>query len=255
MVILAFGSKGMKPASQRGLSRIFAIVLTIALVIFPMSSVFSAVSSKPAVKSIRYGINAGKTRVVIDLAAKTDFRAFLLDNPNRVVIDMPALQWRVPRSGKFSDDTLKGYRSGELDGGLSRLIFDLRQPVVVKNAFILPRDGFSEDRLVLDLAPVSQNVFSAATAEVFGNKNLKGTGAASATSGYRAIENNLVQAASPGTVAMPARKPGTLGPPEKFTIIVDAGHGGVDPGAVVGHVREKDITLATARALKTALES
>ncbi|MBI5209338.1 MAG: N-acetylmuramoyl-L-alanine amidase [Elusimicrobia bacterium] len=37
-------------------------------------------------------------------------------------------------------------------------------------------------------------------------------------------------------------------------IVIDAGHGGEDLGAVVGGVREKDIALAVARRLKAALE-
>jgi N-acetylmuramoyl-L-alanine amidase len=37
-------------------------------------------------------------------------------------------------------------------------------------------------------------------------------------------------------------------------VVIDAGHGGKDPGARGSESREKDITLASARALKTRLE-
>ena len=33
---------------------------------------------------------------------------------------------------------------------------------------------------------------------------------------------------------------------EKYRIVVDAGHGGVDPGAVSGNLKEKDFTLEAA---------
>lgn len=45
----------------------------------------------------------------------------------------------------------------------------------------------------------------------------------------------------------PAKKQAELPPPPPKVIIVDAGHGGKDPGALVKKVREKDITLAIAR--------
>jgi hypothetical protein len=41
------------------------------------------------VEGIRYGINQEKTRVVFDLSQPTDFRAFLLDGPPRIIVDLP----------------------------------------------------------------------------------------------------------------------------------------------------------------------
>jgi N-acetylmuramoyl-L-alanine amidase len=35
-------------------------------------------------------------------------------------------------------------------------------------------------------------------------------------------------------------------PPPSFTVVIDAGHGGMDDGAVAGHTKEKDINLALA---------
>ncbi|MFL0356480.1 N-acetylmuramoyl-L-alanine amidase [Erythrobacter sp. GH1-10] len=49
--------------------------------------------------------------------------------------------------------------------------------------------------------------------------------------------------------------PEVLGPddPERPLVVIDAGHGGRDPGSVSGDVREKDIVLAIALALRDEL--
>jgi N-acetylmuramoyl-L-alanine amidase len=54
-----------------------------------------------------------------------------------------------------------------------------------------------------------------------------------------------------GLAAWPASAQGVVGPP---LVVIDAGHGGVDPGAIgPGGTREKDVALAIARELERIL--
>ncbi|CCF84155.1 N-acetylmuramoyl-L-alanine amidase family protein [Nitrolancea hollandica] len=53
--------------------------------------------------------------------------------------------------------------------------------------------------------------------------------------------------------ALAAKKPGPA--PASRTVCVDAGHGGTDPGAVYGDLKEKDLTLDIAGRLRTLLEN
>jgi N-acetylmuramoyl-L-alanine amidase len=39
----------------------------------------------------------------------------------------------------------------------------------------------------------------------------------------------------------------------KFTIVIDPGHGGVDPGTMKGNIREKDITLDISKRVQKIL--
>ncbi|MGQ7829202.1 N-acetylmuramoyl-L-alanine amidase family protein [Altererythrobacter sp. Z27] len=56
-------------------------------------------------------------------------------------------------------------------------------------------------------------------------------------------------------LAEAAALPGIYGPadPDRPLVVIDAGHGGRDPGAVGAGIREKDVTLGLALALRDAL--
>lgn len=239
------------------LSRFFHIMI---LSVFWLAAFVLPVQADTVVEDIRYGLNAGKTRVVVDLGRKSDFRAFTLANPARLVIDIEKSDWRVPRSQPVRrGDVLKSYRSGELDDGLTRIVFDLKQMAVIDSAFALPREGTARDRVVVDMRPASENLFTARLEKIFGNKNLKGTLTAPPVppSAMAAARNETVKAAEP--VPLPPRKPNTMtvspyAKDRKHVVVIDPGHGGADPGAVSGQIYEKHITLAVSKELRRQLE-
>jgi len=228
------------------------------LVLLP-ASIYAATTSKLQVENVRFGGGDGKTRIVLDLNEKADFRAFVLDQPWRIVLDLPPAEWKTFTS-RFVGDThaVKSYRSGSLDDGLTRVIFDIKEPVTIDNVFIVPKNGLTKDRLVIDMTPSSVNAFDAQKSRVFGNRDL--TGGSTTTNapvnaptgrGYAAAENEIVKHA-----AQPAapETPSLFKHPKMYTVVVDAGHGGQDPGAAAFGLQEKNITLAVARELRRQLE-
>jgi N-acetylmuramoyl-L-alanine amidase len=61
---------------------------------------------------------------------------------------------------------------------------------------------------------------------------------------------------STGLARLPATRPATPAPATRRLVVIDAGHGGIDPGALgYNGLREKDITLEMARALKREIEN
>ncbi len=190
-----------------------------------------------SVNQVRFGAHPDKIRLVLDLSEKTDFRVFALANPYRMVIDLPDFEWRAGNASTTPSSGVTALRYGNLQPGISRIVFDMAKPVSVRGAFIIPAQKGQPNRLVVDFTHVTEDVFER-------NKNIShGT----------LVTSGQVLAAPQ---AVPSHKPPTPpGAGYKPLIVIDAGHGGVDPGARgVNKTNEKNVTLALAKQLKSELE-
>lgn len=103
------------------------------------------------VSNLRVWADPDKTRAVIDLSGPAEYKLFTLQNPNRVVIDLPGSKLNrgfdpsLNKSGLISD-----VRHGKPDGKSLRLVLDLTRNAQMKS-FILPPTGEYGHRLVVDL--------------------------------------------------------------------------------------------------------
>ncbi len=106
------------------------------------------------------GEHADRTRFVVELSDPLNLRTFTLSNPNRVVIDMPAVQWHLtgpPRP--TGHGAIKGYRYGLFRPGNSRFVIDLSQPVSISSPLVIPPEAGFGYRVVIDLFPTTQAKF------------------------------------------------------------------------------------------------
>ncbi len=200
----------------------------IAIWLMVMSLVSSAFAA--TVSDVRLGENAGKTRFVLDVSEEISYSYFLLADPYRIVIDLEEVTWGLegPGQGK-GKGIIRDYRFGLFQPGKSRIVLDLKNPANVEKIFFLaPQSGYPH-RLVIDLVPVRRDTFLEAI-------TLKGGPTASYVP------------STPATRILPK--------PSQRTIVIDAGHGGIDPGTISAKgLQEKNIVLATALAIKEKLES
>ncbi len=187
------------------------------------------------VQNVRFGEYNSKTRLVIDLDQAADFRTFILPDPVRMVIDLPAFEWRAGQIQSPQSAGVMETRHGNLEPGISRIVFDLNRPVSIQSAFTLPASGEKPPRLVIDFANASPSVFAKTNNSLHGDLGK--------TNAHKQPDppNAPPQTATPTT-------------PKKPLIIIDPGHGGVDPGAVGDGIYERNITLAMAKELKSQLE-
>jgi N-acetylmuramoyl-L-alanine amidase len=176
---------------------------------------------------------AGKSRFMMELSDPLDVRVFTLTSPNRVVFDMPEVLWRASGETRPSGKGLvKSYRYGLFRKGNSRFVVDLAAPVRVEKSQILPPEGGSGFRLVVDLAPTTNSEFLA-------------------HAGWpRDVSAAMASVESPPAPLSTAARTG------KKLIILDAGHGGIDPGTHgQSGLLEKDLVLSVAKTLRKVLEA
>ena len=174
-----------------------------------------------------------RTRFIADLSKKVEVRVFALGDPYRVIVDLPEVSFQMPPGlGNETRGLISGYRFGLFAPGKSRIVIDVSGPVLVDKAFVLDPRPDQPARLVVDLVSTDRATFLTNLREASA-KSTAGAGAAPHT---------------PPPAARPANA--------KPVVILDPGHGGVDPGtSSTSGITEKEVVLAFAKTLKQKLEA
>jgi N-acetylmuramoyl-L-alanine amidase len=193
------------------------------------------------VKNFRLGVHDAKTRIVMDVKGPISYKYFLLANPYRLVLDMLEVDFELhPVSGVLTGGVL-GYRFGLLKPGISRVVIDLSKPLLVDKHFIIKPGAKPQSRLVIDLIPTTRSKF---LAHVRKSRNQKTIGLLKLKS-----EEQKHQTNQGFKNKFPQKKIS-----KSKIIVLDPGHGGVDPGAIgIKGTYEKKIVLMAAKSIKKIL--
>ncbi len=194
----------------------------------------STAQQLPVVMSARIGDHADRTRFVVELSDPIDLRTFTLSNPNRVVIDMPSVQWRLSGPPLPSGHgSIRSYRYGLFRPGNSRFVIDLNRPVSISDPLVLPPENGLGYRVVIDLFPTTQAKFDQ-------------------TAGWPA-DLKAREASAERLASLPQAIAPALASARK-TIVIDPGHGGIDSGTNgVNGLLEKNLVLDEGLRLAKAL--
>ena len=170
------------------------------------------------------------------------YTLFTVKDPERLVLDLeettmsPAL---AELHGKVTPDDpyIEKLRVGRNRPHVIRVVLDLKKEVSAQAFALAPVAGYGH-RLVLDIYPL---VAPDPLAALIQETEKKSAAPAPASAAPRPADQPLREAPSVARLA---------------TIVIDAGHGGEDPGAMGRHgSREKDITLTIARRLKALIDA
>ena len=216
------------------------------------------------IDDVRFGLHPGKTRMVLDLTRVSDYRVFTLSDPYRIVIDLPRFSTGIRLADKIrshqkesnGETPVSNLRWGHLNPDISRMVVDLSSPVRVDTTFLLPAKANFPPRLVIDFKQTTVSDFAKARQNVFGTLTIDDIqGAKSTARSGPAASHTAAPPVKPQKASMvtPPEKPMTA-VIEKPLIILDPGHGGVDPGAIGANgVKEKDIVLKLSHELRRQL--
>ncbi|WP_300549399.1 N-acetylmuramoyl-L-alanine amidase [Roseovarius sp.] len=191
---------------------------------------FSALARVDAEKSVVRDTRLG-LELHLSLSQGVPYRVFTLDDPARLVLDFREIDWQGLSGAEFTRaERATGVRVGQIRPGWSRMVIDLAGPHVLDSA------GLAVERVTG--AGDLHVVLGAPDAEAF-----------AAQAGTPDLPGWDLPDPEGALVAPRRRVPGE-GP---LFVVLDPGHGGIDPGAQVGGVTEKDLMLQFALELKEVL--
>lgn len=176
---------------------------------------------------------ADEIALVLTLSQPVPYRLRLVSGPPRLAVDFSEVDFAAlpaddPGAVLGRAGAVAGLRHGLAQPGWTRLVLELAGPHVVASAGMTTDDATGQAVVRIVLVPASASEFAAV-----------------ASPGDRLFEGlpGPGQAAGP-----PLRAPGA-----PLVVVLDPGHGGVDPGAERDGHREADLMLAFARELREAL--
>ncbi|MFM9913545.1 MAG: N-acetylmuramoyl-L-alanine amidase [Methylophilaceae bacterium] len=220
------------------------------------------------------------TRITFETSKSVEHRMSQLSNPDRLVLDIDGVTLNevlksLATKIQGGDPYIKAVRTAVFKPGTVRVVIDLKVAIKPK-LFALKPAGDYKDRLVLDLYP-KQDALMALVEPKTPTKTVEppveAPPAAEEAGGWDPNKSEPVKPASekPAEAVAPAPDKETEKPEDStpevaaeaipklsrgIVIAIDAGHGGEDPGARGANgTHEKDITLAIAKKLKSAVDA
>ena len=173
-------------------------------------------NGSPEILRIRYFSGPDKTRVVLDLDGPASFEVREISEPDRLVINVPHCTFANSSSLSVGDGLIKRIRRNP-GKKRAQVVIDLTGEAAFKT-FSLPPENQHPHRVVLDVIRVRED-------------------------------------SQPSPTLLSKTKVISAEPDQMFTVVIDPGHGGLDPGAIRGDIQEKDVVLDVSLELARILNS
>lgn len=242
--------------------------MTVLCLLWP--SVVMAQNAVPVVSQLEVQSGAEIDRVVLHISQAVPYDSFALDNPARLVVDLPVMDWQAGKGlpAGYKGGVLANIRVARFNDTTTRMVFDLAQAANLEEVSLKNLSDNNSFLLVFDVTTPKYRAGSKQDAPQWRQQAATPMAIRNSTAGVPVVANKSAgdwgalaeRAAEPAP--MPADLPFKDVPVPEFKpqpermpmIVIDAGHGGRDPGATGGKgTYEKHVTLAYAKALADAL--
>lgn len=215
--------------------RMFTCVLAVA---FNMTAVPAHAGTIRAVDA-----SFGAIRVTFDKPVG-NAHVFSLAGPDRIALDIEGAE---PGQAGIVTGPVRAVRQARTAGGGARVVFDLAGPQRITDV------RYADDGRVLEVRYRAAEGDELLALDLFNRRDVP------AVTGFRAAPpaDHYSVSVPLGRPRQAAGLPRILGPDDERLplVVLDAGHGGHDPGAISPHGghREKDVTLAIAQKIRADL--
>ena len=162
--------------------------------------------------------------VQLALTQAVPYRLVTLAEPNRIAVDFREVAFDPTSTEILKAGAITALRTGRIAPGWSRMVLDLAAPMRVAEAGMVTDPADGDAVITITLEPATIEEFAAAVA-----------------------------LSSRDLVALSAQEMPTVSDKTRPVIVLDPGHGGVDPGAQRDGVDEADLMLTFARELREIL--
>lgn len=264
------------------LKNLVAMMVSIAFAVWPVMAHAGPDAKLPRASYMGVSQDGEVTRFSADLSKAVGYNVYVVADPFRVIIDLPEIEFEglADASGE-PVGLVRDFRYGIMETGRSRIVLDASGPVLIEKSTISRHAGTRPARLVVDIVATSRETFKRLKTveqpdpppapEQAAEKVAETPSPAPPMSDVERAEQEISAAIAAmqdaSTVPIPRPKPKigqaplkraqrpARAPGAKRVVVIDPGHGGIDPGAISRRgTKEKAVVLDFAKRLRAVLE-